>query len=1014
MANEIRVPIEVVTKKALDAVRKFSSQIQSNLGKGFSNASRSVDKFTSSVGKGVDEYEKLNEQNAKFVQGAETVATRAGLAFAALSASITGAVLAASSFEDISVQFEVLTGSAEGAADAVNQLKDFSAGTPFQFADIAAAGKQLLGFGFQTEELTKNLTNIGNVAAASGKNIQEISLIFGQVSAAGKLTGERLLQFQERAIPIGPAIAKTLGVAETAVKDLVSKGVVDFKTFETAFASLSQEGGFAFGGLEKLSKTLSGVLSTLGDNFKLLVADIGNEFLPVFKAAGAALIEFIQIIRGNPDIARLGAIFLGVSTVIAGLTTALALGAIAFAKISAALAAAKVAAIAFGGSIAGALVPIAILTAKITLIIGAVVALGKAISFIEEETEIFSATFSALGEIFNAFAPVLSATSSIFEGFGEVIARAARQIGGLFVAALLKALDAASALAEANPFGIFSDEAVGNIRVARDRLQSLSKDISRVGFDLGKLQSSSEKVSRVPFFSPSFAQNGKRTIDTFTDVGDALFEANENYVGLAASAKMTEETLKKSTNLSTSGLEKAGRNVASLGKGLDNTSKSFKNLEKTASDVSERIGSRLSTLASSISQALGQAGQGAGQALGFAFGTGGDRQRKELDQLEEDLKEAFEAGKLPEDAFKAKQSQLNELRDDLSRNTALAIGTGIANSFAKGAQGAKDLVVAVGGLALDAILPGLGQALGPLLGTLAKGPDEVRKLVNEFADALPIIVENLILSIPVFFEAIADKVDVIVERLAEKADDIIIALVKATPRVAFALANALAFQVPLELAKTLPQALINIFQGVAGNLINILLVPFRAIANLFSNIPQLFAQAGQFLFDSIINAGQSFVGEILSGAGRFIEELLSKIPIVGGLFGGGSGGGPLGAVTGAVGGVVDAVGDVFGFQDGGTPVVRRVPGGFPNDSFPARLQSRELIVDSSTADGLRNFLQTQNQGEQVAQLQQTNSLLGELVTMMAQGQQVSTQVEFREGVLADIILDLNRSNARLS
>jgi len=225
---------------------------------------------------------------------AKTIAKLGAVAFTALGAAVTGAVMAASKFEDVGVQFEILTGSVDRATSALSQLKEFSARTPFQFPDIAQAGKQLLGFGFQVEQLTPMLQNIGDVAAASGRPIQEMSLIFGQVAAAGKLTGERLLQFQERAIPIGPALAKTLGVAETSIRELVATGKVDFPIFQEAFQSMSNQGGFAFGGLARLSETLSGKISTLKDNFTLTAAKIGDKFLPVVKLVVSSMINLIE------------------------------------------------------------------------------------------------------------------------------------------------------------------------------------------------------------------------------------------------------------------------------------------------------------------------------------------------------------------------------------------------------------------------------------------------------------------------------------------------------------------------------------------------------------------------------------------------------------------------------------------------------------------------------------------------------------------------------------------------
>ena len=218
--------------------------------------------------------------------------------FRTLTNSITG--LAGSIFdttaqiEQITQRFEILTGSAERAADIIRDLTEFTARTPFRLEGVTNAAAQLISFGFEVDEVVDRLKEIGDVAAGSGSNLGEVALIFGQVAAAGKLTGERLLQFQERAIPIGPAIARTMGIATEAVKEAVTAGKVDLEIFQEAFASLSQEGGLFFQATVKQSKTLSGVLSTLGDNFSLLGAKIGDNFLPIFKEAAVALIEFIQ------------------------------------------------------------------------------------------------------------------------------------------------------------------------------------------------------------------------------------------------------------------------------------------------------------------------------------------------------------------------------------------------------------------------------------------------------------------------------------------------------------------------------------------------------------------------------------------------------------------------------------------------------------------------------------------------------------------------------------------------
>jgi tape measure domain-containing protein len=227
----------------------------------------------------------------------KAVAQGAAIAFAGLTTAAIYSINEAKKLESITTQFEVLTGSATEASLVVKDLQKFSASTPFQFEGIAQAAQQLLGFQFAAEELPNKLREIGDVASAVGQPITDIALIFGQVSAAGKLTGERLLQFQERAIPIGPALAKTMGVAEESIKDLVSRGEVDFATFEKAFASLSREGGFAFGGMAKQSETLEGRISTLKDNISIFAANMGQQIAPVIKLVVTRFTEFIQEVQ---------------------------------------------------------------------------------------------------------------------------------------------------------------------------------------------------------------------------------------------------------------------------------------------------------------------------------------------------------------------------------------------------------------------------------------------------------------------------------------------------------------------------------------------------------------------------------------------------------------------------------------------------------------------------------------------------------------------------------------------
>lgn len=189
----------------------------------------------------------------------------------------------ASKMETIITKFKVLTGNVKIAKKHVAELTKFSAQTPFQLEQIAESSAVLQAFGENVTDVRGKLRQIGDVAAATGQPLKQIAVIYGQVGAAGKLTGERLLQLQERGVPILAALAKKFNVTGGEVRELITQGKVTTKIFNEAFATMSKKGGFAFKGMIEQSKTLAGKWSTMKDNIAIASIKIGEFFLPIAK-----------------------------------------------------------------------------------------------------------------------------------------------------------------------------------------------------------------------------------------------------------------------------------------------------------------------------------------------------------------------------------------------------------------------------------------------------------------------------------------------------------------------------------------------------------------------------------------------------------------------------------------------------------------------------------------------------------------------------------------------------------
>ena len=269
MAEKIEIDFEVVAKQAI---------------KGIDDLNKRVDKLG-----------KQTKKSSLILAGLGTIGI-AG-AIRGIGGAIKGMVDEAAKIETMTAKFTTLTGSVESAKDLVEDLTEFTAKTPFQLEGVANATKTLLAFGTSTRDVKPLLQDLGDISAAVGTPLNDLALIFGQVQAAGKLTGERYLQLAERGVVLKDVLAKELGVSASQVRDEISKGTITFDRFKQAITSLNDEGGLAAGGMARQAETLDGQLSTLSDNIKLMAARFGNVLLPAIKVATQAMTDFVTPVK---------------------------------------------------------------------------------------------------------------------------------------------------------------------------------------------------------------------------------------------------------------------------------------------------------------------------------------------------------------------------------------------------------------------------------------------------------------------------------------------------------------------------------------------------------------------------------------------------------------------------------------------------------------------------------------------------------------------------------------------
>lgn len=178
----------------------------------------------------------------------------------------------------------------ENVLDAVN-------GTAYGLDEAAKVAAQFAASGMKAgKEMTNALKGISGVAAMSGSSFEDIGRIFTQVSGQGRLMGDQLLQLSSRGMNAAATLAKYLHKSEAEVREMVSKGQIDFKTFAEAMND-------AFGEhAKKANDTYTGSLANMKAALSRIGADVEARKLENMRNIFNALtpvIDQIHVLLGG-------------------------------------------------------------------------------------------------------------------------------------------------------------------------------------------------------------------------------------------------------------------------------------------------------------------------------------------------------------------------------------------------------------------------------------------------------------------------------------------------------------------------------------------------------------------------------------------------------------------------------------------------------------------------------------------------------------------------------------------
>ena len=209
------------------------------------------------------------------------------------------------------LQLKALTGSTQAAATTFQELQKFAADTPFELNQVTAAARALLVAGKTPSQLPETLTQIGNVATATGVPLEQMSIVFEQMFTKGHIANEELLQLAEAGVPAYQTLAKQLNTTTAGVEQMAQKGQIGADQIDLLIKNL---GNLFPTSMSDQAKSFNGQLSTLHDTAMQLGQGLGAQVLPEFQALAQSLQDLLGFVQKLPGpVKEIGAAFVTVA-----------------------------------------------------------------------------------------------------------------------------------------------------------------------------------------------------------------------------------------------------------------------------------------------------------------------------------------------------------------------------------------------------------------------------------------------------------------------------------------------------------------------------------------------------------------------------------------------------------------------------------------------------------------------------------------------------------------------------
>lgn len=229
------------------------------------------------------------------------IAAAAGAIMAGAGAFAKSSAQSYINYERNAKSFEVLAGNkgiGQTLAGELNTLQQKTILGPEVFRNA----QTMMGFGVGAEKVIPYINMLGEVSMGNAERMQSLTLAFSQVQAAGKLTGQDLLQFVNAGFNPLNQISKDTGVSMGDLKKKMEEGAISADMVVKAFKSATGEGGLFNGMLNQMAETTGGKIAQLEGSFEALKIAMGERMKGPLNSTIGGLAKLVDWTRKMVEI----------------------------------------------------------------------------------------------------------------------------------------------------------------------------------------------------------------------------------------------------------------------------------------------------------------------------------------------------------------------------------------------------------------------------------------------------------------------------------------------------------------------------------------------------------------------------------------------------------------------------------------------------------------------------------------------------------------------------------------